>query len=181
MKLRWIEWGLALLLGALMALMLLSPGSPRPDDLELEVVSVEELPPEEPGAPQQVSVKVRWRWRQQPANTAGSASVAIGADPMRWSLKEDYWHGADWNRAAVLNQPQTFGGVEALPGQDGEQIFTLEGYKLGRFYRASAITLHVQYFYQGPEVTLWPRRTWVKTVSDTFSLTAEPMEFAGET
>jgi hypothetical protein len=167
-----IERGLAIVVAAIMAAMVLWPTGPRPDDLSLEIVSVQALPTQE-NHPQRVEVRVRWHWLRQARTTGAGDVLAIGSDPERWIVAlPSAGVGANVRLQSLLERPQAWRGNWVNQGQGGEQTFVLAGRGTGQFYEASAITLHVHYMHEAPERFGWPGRSWVRTVSGTYLLDA---------
>lgn len=103
MKNRWFDWLLALAAGALAAAMVLLPAGPNPEDLDLEIVSVRELPAQE-GYPQQVEVEVRWACHKQPYGV-GYDMVTISADGS-WIRMGGGFLANDW-LLTMLDKPPT--------------------------------------------------------------------------
>lgn len=165
-----IEWGIALLMAVTLASMALWPTGLRPEDLDLEIISVRALPPME-GYPQRVEVQVRWHWRQPPRTAHSWDVLAIAADRGRWVVSyPGSGIGPNDPLLSLLELPPALWGNRVNPGERGEHTFILSGQDAGRFYEAKAVTLHIHFIHEAPDRTGWPGRTWVKSVGGTYTL-----------
>lgn len=177
MRNRWFDWLLALAAGALAAAMVLVPAGPKPEDLDLEIVSVRELPSIE-GDPQQVEVEVRWHWNEPPRRF-GYDMVTISADG-RWIRTRGGSIANGW-LLTVLDKPPTLWGDWVKTPDEDKATFLIQPWP-DTSGRASAIQLQAHYIHEAPSLPRsWPDRSWVKSVGGTYPLEAEPTAPVDET